>query len=136
MAFPELFTGLQQGTVDGQENPLAVIDSSKFYEVQDYLSLSGHIYNAGVFIINPKLWNSFTEEQKIIVMKAAEAGRDLERQLIGQENEEILKRLEAEGMKINEVNKEAFIEAVKPVWDDFKKENGSELLDLALQSSN
>lgn len=133
MAFPELFTGLQQGTVDGQENPLAVIESSKFYEVQKYLSLSGHIYNAGVFIISPKLWNSLSEENQAIVLKASKAGRDYERELLGLENAKTLENLKASGMEVNEVNKEAFIKAVQPVWDDFKKEHGSELLDLAVK---
>lgn len=135
MAFPELFTGLQQGTVDGQENPLAVIDSSKFYEVQKYLSLSGHIYNVGVFIINPKLWKSLTDEQRDIIMEAAETCRDLERQIIASENSQILKKVKEEGMEVNEVDKEAFLETVKPVWDFYIEENGPELLDLAVESS-
>lgn len=135
MAFPELFTGLQQGTVDGQENPLAVIESSKFYEVQKYLSLSGHIYNAGVFIINPKLWGSLTEEQRSIIQDAANECRDYERNIIAAEEDAILEKLKAEGMIVNEVDKEAFLETVKPVWDMFIDQYGSELIDLAIKSS-
>jgi len=135
MAFPELFTGLQQGTVDGQENPLSVIYNSKFYEVQEYLSLSGHIYNAGVFIINPKLWDTLTDEQRSIIKSAAEECRNYQRSIIASEEEDILKKVKEEGMKINEVDRKAFVNAVQPVWELYIQENGRDLLDLAIESS-
>jgi tripartite ATP-independent transporter DctP family solute receptor len=71
MAFPELFTGLQQGTVDGQENPLAIIYSSKFYEVQKYLSMSGHIYNSGPIIFNKKIWEAMPGEDQELIRNIA-----------------------------------------------------------------
>jgi tripartite ATP-independent transporter DctP family solute receptor len=133
MAFPEVFTGLQQGTIDGQENPLAVIESSKFYEVQKYLSLSGHIYNAGVFIVNPKTWDSYPDDVKQAIQKAANEAKEYERQLIDETNQDILEKLKQANMQVNEVNKDAFIEAVQPVWEKFKKAHGSELIDAALK---
>ncbi len=133
MAFPEVFTGLQQGTIDGQENPLSVIESSRFNEVQKYLSLSGHIYNAGVFIINPKVWESYPEDVKAAIEKAAAEARDFERELIGEGDLEIADKLEKSGMIVNEINKDAFLQAVNPVWERFTEKYGNELLDAALK---
>lgn len=70
MAFSELFTALQQGTVDGQENPLGIIASNKFYEVQKYISLTQHVYTPYCVVMNPDKYESFTEEQKTAFDKA------------------------------------------------------------------
>jgi len=132
IAFPELFTALQQGVVDGQENPLAVIESSRFYEVQKYLSLSGHIYNAGVFIVNPKTWERYPDDVKEIIQAAAHEAKDYERKLNGESDTMLVEKLKELGMQINEVDKEAFTAAVQPVWQGFMQKNGSELVDLAI----
>jgi len=70
--FPELFQGLQQGVVDGQENPLATIDSNKFYELQDYLMLTSHQLIILPFVINERTWQSLGEEDRQIVQTAAD----------------------------------------------------------------
>lgn len=81
ISFNELYTALQQGTVDGQENPLSIITANDFYEVQKYLSLSGHFYSTALFIVNPDFWNSLPAEYQDIIMKAAQDCRDYDRQL-------------------------------------------------------
>ncbi len=74
MAFPELFTALQQGTVDGQENPIPVILSSKFSQVQKHLSLTGHVYSPAVIILSPKVWHKLSDADKKVFVEAAHKG--------------------------------------------------------------
>ena len=132
MQFSELYTALQQGTVQGQENPIPLIETSNFDGVQKYLSLSGLIYNATVLAFNPDKWNSLSPELQEVIINAANEARDYERELNAKESDDAVERLKSKGMEVNEVDKSAFVEAVQPVWDTFKKENGSELIDLAV----
>src|SRR5690606_30072144 len=97
MAFTELFTALQQGTVDGQENPLSIISSSKFYEVQKYLSLSGHIWNSSVLIINPGVWEKLGAEQQKVLKDLSFQYRDSVRKQIADEDAGIVEDLKAKG---------------------------------------
>ncbi|MEK5270131.1 DctP family TRAP transporter solute-binding subunit [Aeribacillus sp. FSL K6-8394] len=124
MAFGELFTALQQKTVDGQENPLALIYTSKFYEAQKYLSLSGHFYGPAQLLISEITWNKLSPEMQEVVKKAAEEARDYQRQIVSEKEEEYLQKLKDEGMEVNEVDSEAFIESVKPVWEKYRGEFG------------
>src|SRR3546814_8545032 len=71
MAFSEVFTALQQGTVDGQENPLSVITASKFDQVQKYLTLTGHVYSPGVYLMNKAAYDKLWDEDKKAVFEAA-----------------------------------------------------------------
>ncbi len=71
MAFPELFGALQQGTVDGQENPIPVILSSKFAQVQKHLSLTGHVYSPALLLMSPKVWNKLSDADKKVFIEAA-----------------------------------------------------------------
>lgn len=128
--FGELYTALQQGVVDAQENPLAIIYSSAFYEVQDYLSLSGHIWGSALLCVNSSVWNSMSEEDQSIVEELAMEWGEKERQQIQQQEKDFLKMLEEKGMKINEVDKAAFKEAVQPVWQKYESVFGNELMDL------
>lgn len=134
MAFGELYTALQQKTVDGQENPLALIATNKFYETQKYLSLSGHFYGPAQLLISEITWQKLSPEMQEAVQKAAEEARDYERQILKDRDEEYLQKLKDEGMEVNEVDIEAFTESVKPVWDKYRAEFG-DLLDQ-IQSLN
>ncbi len=133
MAFAELFTGLQQGTVQGQENPLSIIQTSKFYEVQKYLSLSRHIYNTATFYVNPSWFNGLTKDEQRIIQEASEHARDYMRKLNDDYEANALSFLESKGMKINKVDSEAFAKASEPVWKYFiaKFPGSQELIDLA-----
>lgn len=131
MAFAELFTALQQGTVQGQENPLSIIETSKFYEVQKYLSLSRHIYNTATFCINPDFFASLTAEEQQIVQEAAYTARDYMRQLNDEFEATAIENLKANGMEVNEIDYDAFVEAVQPVWDDFIAKYGDEMIQKA-----
>ena len=131
MAFAELFTALQQGTVDGQENPLSIIETSKFYEVQKYLSMSRHIYNTASFCVNPDWFASLTQDEQTIIQEAALKARDYCRQLNDENEASALDRLAANGMEINEIDYDAFVAGVQPVWDYFTTTYGDELIKLA-----
>jgi TRAP-type C4-dicarboxylate transport system substrate-binding protein len=73
MAFPELFGALQQGTVDGQENPIPVILSSKFAQVQKHLSLTGHVYSPAVLLLSARVWDKLSDADKKVFVDAAKA---------------------------------------------------------------
>ena len=105
MQFSELYTALQQGTVQGQENPIPLIETSNFDEVQKYLSLSGHIYNATVLAFNPDKWNSLSPELQEVIINAANEARDYERELNAKESDDAVERLKSKGMEVNEVDK-------------------------------
>lgn len=130
MAFSELYSAMQQGTVDGEENPLSNIVSSCFYEVQKYLSLSNHIYSTSVFVFSDKCWNSLTPEQQEIVYNCAEEAKMVTRDLTEAMDAEYLQTCKDNGMEVNEIDTDAFREASQPVWDYYESKYGSELVDL------
>lgn len=134
MGFDELFTGLQQGTVDGQENPLATIESSKLYEVQEYLSLSGHIYNAAPLIMSENSLSKLSDEQQETFFSIADKLKEEQRNMLDEQSEDLEEQLSDEGMEINDIDREAFVEAVQPLWDSFADENGDELMNLIIDA--
>ncbi|MDP5308721.1 DctP family TRAP transporter solute-binding subunit [Paracoccus spongiarum] len=121
----ELYTALETGVVDAQDHPIGIVQSFKFDEVQEYLSLTQHAYSALALGMNLNKFNGLTEyQQKMITEVAAEAVA-MQRDLSQEREEEMLTDLEGKGMKINrDVNAKAFQEAVRPVWDSFVQENG------------
>jgi TRAP-type transport system periplasmic protein len=135
MAFTELFAGLQQGVVDGQENPVGNVTSNKFYEVQKYLTKTGHVYNASPFLISKDFWNSLSEEEQKAVREAADEARDYQRELNQQEDGEGYKFLAENGMTITDLSdeeKEKFLDKVKPVYDKYSSTIGEEFVDELL----
>lgn len=128
--FGELYTALQQGVVDGQENPFAIIYSSAFYEVQKYLSLSGHIWGSALLCVNSSVWNQISPEDQKTILKLAAKWRDEQRRLTVKQEGEFLAKLKEKGMKVNEVDKAAFKKAVQPVWASYEEVFGKDLLDL------
>ncbi|KQU25567.1 ABC transporter substrate-binding protein [Bacillus sp. Leaf13] len=132
MAFSEVFTALETGTVDGQENPLATIQTQKYNEVQDYLSLTKHVYTPFVFLVSKKFWDDLSEEEQKIMSEAAQEAGEYQRALNRKENEKALKYLEEEGMKINEVKPEEMAkmkEVIQPVTDKFAQKFGPDLVE-------
>jgi tripartite ATP-independent transporter DctP family solute receptor len=119
MAFGELFTALQQKTIDAQENPLAIVDTSKFYEVQDYLSLTEHFYSPAPVLAGKAFFDSLPAELQTAVKECLVESRAYQRQLLDEMNAKLVKELGEKGMKINEVDKKPFIEAVQPVYEQF-----------------
>lgn len=132
MSYGELYIGLEQGTVDGQENPVGNIVNDQFYEVQDYLTKTNHVYNASPFLVSKPFWDSLTEEEKQIVKDAADKAQELQREQNQLESETGFEILKEHGMTITELSEEqqqSFREAVEPVYEHFKQQYGSELVD-------
>jgi TRAP-type transport system periplasmic protein len=139
MAFTELFAGLQQGVVDGQENPVGNVTANKFYEVQKYLSKTGHVYNASPFLISKDFWNTLSDEEKKAVQEAADEARDYQRELNQKEDEDGYKFLTENGMTVTDISdeeKEAFLEKVKPVYEKYSASIGEEFVDELLAEIN
>jgi tripartite ATP-independent transporter DctP family solute receptor len=128
--FGELYTALQQGVVDGQENPFAIIYSSAFYEVQKYLSLSGHIWGSALLCVNTSLWKRLSAEDQATVLKLAAKWRDEERRLTVAQENDFLAKLKQKGMQVNEVDKPAFKNAVKSIWAEYEPVFGKDMMIL------
>lgn len=124
MPFGDVYTSLQQGVIDGQENPLSIIWASKLYEVQKYLSLTGHIYSPVVIMISDQFYNSLPEDLQKIVVDAFEEVRPEVRKMVEDQEMELLENLKNKGMEINEVDKSEFAEYMGAIYDEFAKANG------------
>jgi tripartite ATP-independent transporter DctP family solute receptor len=129
MSFSEVFTGLQQGVIDGQESPLATIASSSFNEVQKYLSLTGHFWTNECLLVNQKKFSSLTEEQQKIIQEEAKAAEKRIREKNVETDKKLVKELQDKGMKVNEVDKAAFVKQLQPLYDEWGKKIGPELMD-------
>ena len=129
MPFGELFTALQQGTVDGQENPLIIISTSKFAEVQKYLSLTGHFYAPAILLVNKNFWeNTLSEEQRKIFTEAELKARTWERNFSMENEKKLVDSLKAQGMEVTMPDKAKFFEAVQPVYKEFEEKVGKEAI--------
>ncbi len=130
MAFTELYTALETRTVDGQENPIPTIQSSKFNEVQKYLSLTRHTYSPFAVLVSKKFWDKLSGDEKKILQDACIEGRDYERKLARDGNARILEELKNSGMQVSEVPPAELArmrEKVKPVVEKYSKEFGEDL---------
>lgn len=128
--FGELYTALQQGVVDGQENPYAIIYSSSFFEVQKYLSPTGHIWGSALLCVNSSVWGKLSKDDRATVMRLAAKWRDEQRRQTREQEEAFLAKLKEKGMQVAEVDKEAFQKAVQGVWTQYEGVFGKELMDL------
>jgi len=127
MAFPELFGALQQGTVDGQENPIPVILSSKFSQVQKHLSLTGHVYSPAVLILSPRIWDKLTEPERKVFVEAAQKAAVAQRRKVNEDEANGIAQLRKEGMQVvDHVDGESFRKAVAPAYASYAKEFGAD----------
>jgi tripartite ATP-independent transporter DctP family solute receptor len=104
LPFSELFSALETKTVDGQENPYNTILSSKFYEVQKYLSVTNHVYSPWIVTVSKKWWDGLSKDEQKVLLDAAKASRDFERRDTREEAARALGDLKAKGMQINELS--------------------------------
>lgn len=132
MPFGELFTAMQQKTVDGQENPLVIIDTSKFYEVQDNLAITGHFYSPAVFMINKDFYSGLAPELQDAITQAEQEARVWQREYCANLESELVDTLKSKGMEVTYPDKAAFQEATQPVYDKFKDEIGEDLINQLL----
>ena len=104
MAFSELFGALETKTVDGQENPYNTILSSKFYEVQKYLTVTNHVYSPWIVLVSKKWWDQLSKDEQKVLSDAAKASRDYERKDTREEASKAMAELKAKGMLVNELS--------------------------------
>lgn len=137
MAFSEVYGALQQGALGAQENPLANIVAPRFYEVQDYLSLTGHFYNTVMLMVETETWDDISpSDQEIILSEVQNASERVQEENDLME-ESYIETLEENGMQVNDdVDKEAFREALLPIYDKWEEEAfGTELMDIYREAS-
>lgn len=131
MNYGELYIGLEQGTVDAQENPVGNVVNSHFYEVQDHLTVTNHIYNASPFMVSKPFWESLTKEEQKAVERVADEVQKEQRQMNREEVEDSYAIVEEKGMKITELSEEElerFREATRPVREKYIAKYGDEWL--------
>ena len=127
MAFPEVFGALQQGTVDGQENPIPVILSSKFSQVQKHLSLTGHVYSPALFLTSPRVMNKLSDADKKVFYEAAQKANVAQRKKVNDDEANGIAQLEKEGRTVvRKVDSAAFREALRPAYANYAKEFGAD----------
>jgi len=132
MSFAELFTALEQGVVDGQENPWITIQASKFNEVQDYATESNHVYTPFITLVSERFWSKLPEEYQGLVTEAAQQMGDYEREVSRSMNDQIKQELIDDGMQITELTPDqvaAFQDSLTAVYDDWREKIGGELID-------
>jgi len=134
MKYSEVFTALQTGVMDGQENPFAQIASAKFYEVQKYLSLTGHVYTPSYLVVSTKKWATVPADVRKILEDTAKETQAFVYAKAERDDEELLAKMKAAGIQVNTANKDAFIAASKPVYEEFAKEvpGAREVIDRAI----
>lgn len=135
MAWGETFTAVQQGTIDGLEIPVAVIDGSKMYEVTKFLSMTNHTYSMIALLISKRTLDKLTPEQRKAVIEAGKTAT-VEQRIAAANNEKtLLTGLEQKGMKVNQVSDvAAFRKAVQPIYDKAKTAVGEPMMNQALDA--
>jgi tripartite ATP-independent transporter DctP family solute receptor len=133
MKFSELFTALQTGVMDGQENPLTQIYSAKLQEVQKYLSLSGHVYTPSYLIVGSRKWATLPADVRKVLEDTAKETQAFVYETAAREENDLLGKLKQAGMQVNDVDKDAFFAASKPIYEEFSTEvaGAKALLDQA-----
>jgi tripartite ATP-independent transporter DctP family solute receptor len=134
MAFSEVFTALQTGVMDGQENPFAQIYSAKFQEVQKYLSLTGHVYTPAYVAVGKEKWASLPDDVRQILEETAMETQAYVYETAARLDVDLLEKLKAGGIAVNEADKAAFIAASKGIYEEFGStvDGGQEMVDKAL----
>ena len=128
MVFSELFTALETRTVDGQENPLVIIQTSKFYEVQKYLTISRHVYTPFVILASKKWWDGLSADERKVVQDVGDRTREYQRATSREMVQKSLQDLQAKGMQINELSAAEMAkvrERVKPIVERYTQSIGA-----------
>jgi len=127
MAFPEVYGALQQGVIDGQENPIPVILSAKLYQVQKYLSLTGHVYSPALLIMSGVTYKKVSDADKKVFAEAAKHAAIAQRKRVNEDEANGIAKLKAEGMQVAEkVDGDSFRKAVNAAMPGYAKEFGAD----------
>jgi tripartite ATP-independent transporter DctP family solute receptor len=134
MGLSEVFVALQTGVMDGEENPLTQIYTSKFQEVQKFLSMTDHVYTPAYLVVSPRKWSALPPDVRKAVEEAARETQPFVYETGAKMDKDLLGKIKEAGLKVNEADKAAFQKASKPVYDEFAQEvpNGKEMIDKAI----
>ncbi|HWK71935.1 TRAP transporter substrate-binding protein [Pollutimonas sp. M17] len=129
MAWPEVATALQQGTIDGQENPLSVIVSAKLPQLQKYLSLTAHVYGPALVLMSPSAYDGLSDADKAMFKAAGHDAAVAMRNYVDAVEKSGIEEVKKQGMQVNTVDHAAFVKAVQPVYPQYYKQFGKELVE-------
>lgn len=137
MAYTEVYNGLQQGVVEGQENPFANIYSMKFHEVQKYMTLTAHAYHTYAAVMNKQAWDRLPDDLKTVISDAMIVGRDAAREYTLEDEAKIMEEIkdQIEIIELTPEGREAFIEKSQPIYDEFRPKVTPELMDKAMAAA-
>lgn len=137
IAFNELYQSLLTGVVDGQENPVAVIWTQKFYETQKYLAITNHVYNSMNLVISKKTWNKLTKEQQDIIADESKKAATTMRKLIQNSDADYIAKLKNAGMQVTYPDNALFKAKMQPSYDAIAKYVGDQkIIDAFLKMVN
>ncbi|WP_075222519.1 TRAP transporter substrate-binding protein [Acuticoccus yangtzensis] len=131
MNLGEAYLAMQQGVLDGQENPFGTIREMSFHEVQKYLSLSRHVYTPITLVMNARTFDGLSAEEQEAVMAAAAMAREASRAQSDENTANLLGEFEAAGMEVNEIDLAAFKEATPPIYEEIGTIVGPDFMDKA-----
>jgi len=132
MAFGEVFPALETKAIDGQENPFVTIDSSKFFEVQKYISVTNHAYTPFLMLFSKPIWDGYTSDEKAALRECAARGRDVERKVIRKQDGESLERIKKAGLEVNNISPQELArmrEQVKSVYEKHRDAIGVDVVE-------
>lgn len=137
MAYSEVFSGLESGAIDGQENPVGAIEDNKYNEVQKYLSLTNHIYSPIALLMSKKFWDQLSDEEKKLIQDAAVQAGENEKKNVRAQAQQSITNLKNAGMEVNEFSEEEKVKAkeiIKPVIEKHTKELDQEIVNEFLNA--
>jgi TRAP-type transport system periplasmic protein len=135
MAFGEVFSALETKAIDAQENPYVTIDTSKFFEVQKYVTETNHAYTPFLFLFSKPIFDSYTPEEQAALRECAVVGRDEERKVIQELNKKSLEKIKEAGLEVNTLSAEEqarIREKSMVVYEKHKAEIGADVVDAIL----
>jgi tripartite ATP-independent transporter DctP family solute receptor len=138
LPFAELYTALQTGAFDGQENPVIWAKTTKFYEVQKYLSITNHLYTVTYLLMSDKSFKKLSPDLQAVIKIAGKEAARYSVELGIKADKEVVDFLKSKGMKVNDADVPAFVKASKKIWTDWVKENGKDaqaLIDLVQKAA-
>jgi tripartite ATP-independent transporter DctP family solute receptor len=129
MSWTEVLTSLQQGTIDGQENPVPIITANNMWEIQKYASLTGHVYSPAAVVISKITWDELSPEEQGWMNEAAKAAAEASRATVAKNETAGVEKMIANGMEVvTDIDKAAFAAAVQPVYDEYAPKYSPELI--------
>lgn len=136
MVWGEVYTSLQQGVIDGQENPAVVMATNALWEVQKYYALTGHVYGPHLFLMSDRTMKKLPKDIVEIIKKTVKDVTDYQRELSQEQESQYIEKLKKEGMDVYEVDRSKFKEATKPVYAQFEQMFGKDLINNIINESD